>query len=132
MSKYVMSDGVARFLTSFIGSVAELELLLLLRTSLPRCWTVAQLVEELRVDADWAVRQIDRFCTSGLAASDGQQPPAYCFRAMTPHLDEAVTAVAQDYLVHRVSIIEFIYSRPSDTLRVFAEAFRLRKEPPHG
>ena len=132
MSQYVMSDIVRRFLSEFIGSVAELELLLLLRTSLPMCWTVPQLVAELRVDSDWATRQIDAFCKAGLAAGNDEQPAAYCYRPTTPHLEHAVAAVAQDYLLHRVSVIEYIYSRPNETLRVFAEAFRLRKEPPRG
>jgi hypothetical protein len=84
------------------------------------------------VDADWAARQIDAFCRAGLATGNDEQPRGYRFRPVTPHLEHAAAAVAQDYLLHRVSVIEFIYSRPSQTLRVFADAFRLRKEPPLG
>jgi hypothetical protein len=90
-------------------------------------------VGELRVEPAWANQQLTALAENGLLVSQvapGQ--PAFRFSPRTPELEQAVTAVAQDYLLHRVSVIEFIYSRPSDTIRAFADAFRLRKDPPRG
>lgn len=132
MSEYVMSSIVKTFLTDTITSVAQLELLLLLRTSYPKCWTIDQLVAELRVERGWAAQQLELFRGAGLATRDEQSPPAYCYGPATSQLEQTVSAVAQDYLLHRVSVTEFIYSKPSATLRAFADAFRLRKDPPNG
>lgn len=132
MPQHSMDDAVKEFLSERIASVAQLELLLLLRTSLPKRWTVGQLVDELRVETDWAGQQLEFFARVGLVTRDAQQPPTYCFEPSSPELERTVTQVAQEYLLHRVSLIEFIYSRPRDNLRAFADAFRLRKEPPRG
>ncbi len=132
MSRYSMSDEVRRFLSETIASVAQLELVLLLRTSVPKRWTVAQLVEELRVDGDWASKQLEALCREGLSSKEGEGPPTYFYRPASTSLEQTVSAVAQDYLLNRVAVIEFIYGRQRDTLRLFADAFRLRKDPPRG
>jgi hypothetical protein len=56
----------------------------------------------------------------------------YHFAPATSELEAGVVAVAQAYLTRRVAVIEMIYARPSDNLRAFSDAFRLRKEPPSG
>jgi hypothetical protein len=46
-----------------------------------------------------------------------------------PEMHQQVADLARDYAQLRVRVIEYIYSRPSDSVRSFARAFKLRKEP---
>jgi hypothetical protein len=122
-----------RFITDHIGSVAQLELLLLLRTTSSRRWTVEGLSSELRVEPDWAHAQLILFCDIGLVRSDDSTAQnTFTYQPARDELRDAVTAVAQAYLLHRVSIIELIYSKPPQSIRAFADAFKFRKEPPRG
>ena len=57
------------------------------------------------------------------------EPPKYRFNAASP--DSArVSELEKIYKERRVSVISFIYSKPSDPLRAFSDAFRLRKDEP--
>lgn len=122
-----------RFIADYIGSVAQLELLLLLRTASPRAWTVEGLARELRVEPKWARSQLIQFCDIGLVRLDESSgETTYAYNPIREELREQVTAVAQAYLLHRVSVIEAIYSKPPQSIRAFADAFKFRKEPPRG
>ena len=134
-----LSSAALRFLDDHITSVAQLELLLLLRTSPDRDWTLDDLVRELRVEAAWAGQQLRYFTDQGLV--DGGAPPtvaaseaptAWRYRPKTDELATSVTALAQAYLLNRVSLIERIYGRPNNSIRALADAFRVRRNPPHG
>jgi hypothetical protein len=121
------------FLSQHISSVVQLELLLLLHGSSPREWTGDQLAHELRIDPSWARTQADDLCARGLLNCEeaaGQR--RYRFSPATPTLQEATDRLARTYADRRVSIISFIYSRPIDQLKAFAEAFRIRKETRDG
>lgn len=126
-----------KFVSHYITSVAQLEMLLLLRTDPAASWSAEQLARELRLELQWTQSQLEQFRDSGLVEVVPASPPSesaaptFRFRPATAALDEAVTAVSQAYLIHRVSIIEAIYSKPSGSIRVFADAFRIKKDPPN-
>ncbi len=123
---------VRRFIAEHIRSVAELELLLLLRLSPERGWIPADLGRELRVEPAWAESQVRRLTGRGLVEASDQPETTYRFRPRSPELAEAVATLAQAFLLHRVSVIELIYTGPSEGAQALADAFRLTREPPHG
>jgi hypothetical protein len=47
-------------------------------------------------------------------------------------MDAVIGEVANAYASHRVTIIGLIFSKPTSTLKTFADAFRIRKEPNDG
>jgi hypothetical protein len=122
------SDSIARrFIADHIASVAQLEALLLLRTNPRQTWTSAELARELRVEPDWAAAQLADLCDRGLLELQAGEPASFSYKPRTRPLEEAVTAVAQAYLVHRIRVIELIYAKPPGGLRAFSDAFLLRK-----
>lgn len=121
-----------RFIAEHITSVAQLELLLLLRTTPDEWWSSDALARELRMEASWMEGTLGTLHAKGLCARSHDAPIRYQFAPASPALEQAVTIVARAYILHRVSIIEAIYSKPSASIRVFADAFKLKKEPPHG
>jgi hypothetical protein len=131
MSQADPTAAARRFVEQYITSVAQLEMLLLLRTNPTEGWSAEQMARELRLETQWAEQQLQQLCEFGLAAPSGQSPTLFRFQPATPVLADSVTALSRAYLIHRVSIIETIYSKPSGSIRVFADAFRIKKEPPH-
>ena len=132
---FVADSGVEREVTDFladhIDTVLELELLLLLRADAARTWTAAALAHELKIDPAFAAGQLDKFYDHKLLAGEARtdQPgAAYRYAPATPELDAAVAAVAAAYASRRVTIIGLIFSKPTSTLKSFADAFRFRKD----
>lgn len=132
MADQQLPSQARQFIRDRITSVAQLELLLLLRTNPARAWTANELSSELRVQPTWARTELDHMCSQGLLSKTDDPEPHFCYRPATAELEDSVTAVAQAYLVHRVSVVEMIYSRSTDTIRAFADAFKLRRTPPDG
>jgi hypothetical protein len=126
-----VSQEVATFLADHIESVLELELLLLLRANPARLWTAATLAHELKIDPVFAAAQLDKFYSHGLLAGEARTDEpgaAYRYAPASAGLDRIVAAVAAAYASHRVSIIGLIFSKPTSTLKTFADAFRIRKD----
>lgn len=111
-----------------ISSVVQVEVLLLLHADRARVWSAADVATQLRIDPAGADAQLAGLVAQGLIQRvDGPAAnPEYQYVA-SPH-DAAVAELAQAYNDLRVSVISLIYSKPSDTLKTFADAFRIRKE----
>jgi hypothetical protein len=124
---------VRAFITEHIDSVLQLELLLLLHTKRSDDFSAAEVVAELRIDPAWAVRQLDDFCARGiLACPEAEAPRRYRYAPKSPQTDAAIARLEQPYADRRVSVISLIFSKPTDKLRSFADAFRVRKEKSDG
>lgn len=122
-----LTDPIRRFISDSINSVAQLEVLLLLKQNPDRAWNAEEVARSLYTGqtligahlADWASR--------GLFAPMPDQPGFYRYAPASPELAELVDQLAEAYKVRRVSVITAIYSQPVDKVRTFADAFRLRK-----
>lgn len=114
------------FIVEHVDSVAQLDTLLLLRTDPEQKWTAARLSQELRADMGWVVAQLRSLCERGFVARVGEHE--FRYQPVSPALDRGVAAAARAYLVHRVAVIEMVHTRPTKGVRVFADAFRLRRK----
>jgi len=132
VSEHGVDQQVAGFLVDHIDSVLELELLLFLRERGARHWTAAELAHELKVDPAWAGEQLAKFHARGLLARTDETGATYRYAPQSPQLDATVASVAAAYATHRVSIIGLIFSKPTSTLKTFADAFRIRKDKSDG
>ena len=115
-----------------IDSVVQLELLLLFQRDPANIWTAADAARELRIEPAWTAAQLDQLASRGLLRGIENQGEAYRFAPESPEVGTAVNRLAQLYADRRVSIIALIYSKPTDSLRTFADAFRLRKDGKDG
>jgi hypothetical protein len=115
-----------RRLLDRIDSVAQLEVLLLLHRTAPDEWTARQLGDELRLEPAWAAEQLEFLRERGMLGE--VEHGTYRFRPDTPELAKAVEALAAHYADRRVAVIALLYSKPTDRIRVFADAFRIRRE----
>jgi predicted transcriptional regulator len=135
----VVDDGiparVKQLITEHVDSVMQLEVLLLLAGQAgqaARVWTAAELAQHMRVDAAWVESTLRGMTGKGLVAvtdaSGGGGVPQFRYEPRTAELGAAVNELAEAYADRRVTVISLIFAKPTDKLRSFADAFRLRKD----
>jgi hypothetical protein len=120
-------DDVRRFLGEHIHSVEQLEVLIWLLEHPAECWTGKAVARELRIDANSAASRLEDLVSRGLAAA-GREPESFVYEPAHPERDRLVRSLARLYAERRVSIINLIFSKPVDRVRLFADAFRIRDE----
>jgi hypothetical protein len=121
-------SNVRAFLNDHVESVVQVEVLLLLYAEPARAFSTADVVSALRIEPAWAEAQLSNLCTRGMLAANGDG--AYHWAPRTAEIDAAVAGLARAYADRRVTVIGLIYAKPapSDPLRSFADAFRIRKD----
>jgi hypothetical protein len=115
---------VRQLIIEHISSIEQLEILLLLYREPARAWSADAVARELRIHTASAAARLADLRDRGFAAADGAA--AYRYRPGGAP-DGAVDGLARAYAERRVTVIELIFSKPLDNVRVFADAFRLKK-----
>lgn len=118
---------VRQFIKDYIRSLFQLEVLLLLHRHRDRDWSPEDIDRELKIGRELANTQLADLHSIGLLTMINN-PLCYRYRPATDELDAAVSKLATAYKERRVSVTSLIYSTPVDEVRIFAEAFRLRKD----
>jgi hypothetical protein len=119
-------DDVAQFIANHIDSVEVLEVLLLLRERASEEWTDESVARELRINPVSTAARLKALAARGLLSS--RDAVAFRYAPVTTAIDATVRRVAECYKERRVSVITAIFSRPNENVRIFADAFRIRKD----
>jgi hypothetical protein len=132
LSNDEIAQDVRKFLHDHIESVVQLEVLLLLHANPAADFAAADVARELRIDGAYADAQLVNLTVRGMLRPIGAA--AYRYAPGTPELDASIAGLARAYADRRVSVIGLVYSKPppTDPVRSFADAFRLRKEKGDG
>jgi hypothetical protein len=123
---------VQRFLMTHVDSVEKLEVLLLLRARTERQWTASEVAQELRITDVSAAARLADLSSSRLLVSDGGQPEVYRYSPANSDDVRSIAELAVAYSERRVSVITFIFSKPQERVRGFADAFLLKPKPESG
>lgn len=122
-----LNAALRTFIEDAFPSVWALETFLALRRDLKAAWTVDALVSELRANTALVTDCLTRLERVGLiVATDGgyrYQPASNALAALADTLQEA-------YAERPFSIISVITSRRPDSLKGFADSFRLGRWTP--
>lgn len=109
-----------------IDSAAQLEILLLLRRDTGRSWSADALAAELRLERAWVERQLADLKSAGfLTYVHGR----FAYAPSAP-VAATMDELARVYAERPAAVITFIFTKPQRSLRSFADAFRLRENPP--
>jgi hypothetical protein len=127
-----LSSRLKRFIADHIDSVMQLELLLLLRERLAQAWSAEGLAQECRVEPIWVEGHLRAMVAAGLATAFDTMPATYRYAPKSPEMMDTVDELARAYADRRVTVIGLIFAKPTDKIRSFADAFRLRKDRPAG
>jgi sugar-specific transcriptional regulator TrmB len=116
---------VRRFIAAEIQSVGQLEVLLLLRGVADKSWTADEVARALVMQAPSVASWLETMARRGLVAADGG---TYRYAPPTAEVERTVDRLAESYAKYRVAVIGTIFSRPSEGVTRFSEAFRVRRE----
>lgn len=125
-------DDVQRLIDEHITSVEQLEILLLLAARPDVAWTPKQVSEEIRTSTSSAVSRLQDLRSHGFLVAVGRGGDAFQFQPGSDATRTAVEHLATLYRERRFTIIDRIFAKPIDRLRVYADAFRFRKDKPDG
>jgi len=115
------------FIAENIGSVAQLEVLVLLADKPEKHFSSSEIARIFALSPEMTAGLLANLCQQGFAGATTDQEPEYYYAPRTAEIDRRLRALAALYQSRRVTVIQLIYSQPVDKLRSFADAFRFRK-----
>jgi hypothetical protein len=127
MSDELIPPAVRALIAERIDSVPELEAVLLFRAQPGRTWTPEQAGQRLYVSTTVAAHLLTELSERGFFAREGE---IYRYAPESPELAAVVEELANAYSRHLVAVTLLIHSKPSQSVRDFANAFRLRRPKP--
>ncbi len=117
---------VKELLMNHIDSVGHLEVLLVFFNNPEKIWTPQTLSNELRSHETSVAKHMAKLSTSGFIKSvSGDQ---YQYGPESDELKVKVDRLHQAYKEMSVAVISFIYEKPTDKLKGFADAFKIKKD----
>jgi hypothetical protein len=124
---------VKQLIADHIVSVEQLEILLLIAARPDAEWSARGVSEEVRTsERSAAARLADLHDHGLLVARDAGGEQHYRYGPASEWKRRAIALLAIAYAERRYTIIDFIFSKPIENLRVYADAFRFRKGGSHG
>jgi hypothetical protein len=115
---------VRGFIASHIVSVAQLDVLLLLRAAADKGWSPDEVARALVTQPEAAEGWLVDLTQRGLAS---EREGTYRYSPASEELDQVVDELAESYAKYRVAVIGLIFARPSERITSFADAFRIRR-----
>ncbi len=115
---------VENFIEDQIDSVPQLEALLLIWKTRPKVWSPVETARSLFVSPPEADRILSELVQKGLV---NQREGYFC--ADDPEKDRLMGFVADAYSRDLIRVSRMIHSKGPASVREFAKAFRLKKEP---
>ena len=120
---------VQQFVLERIGSIAQLEALLLMRNAPDTWWPSSAMAERLYVSERVCRAELDSLKTQGLLVSKQDDVGSwYRYSPSTGELREFVDRLVYYYGKHLVPISNLIHSKPRTRVHEIAEAFSLKKK----
>jgi RIO-like serine/threonine protein kinase len=123
-----LPEDVRRFLKEHIRSVAELEVLLLLHRHHDRWWTPETVNEELRMSLQSAQDCLGHLHAVKVIERNQDDANAFRLDPARAGSDALIGQLGEHFRLRVSSVIDAIYSSKRDTMREFADAFRLIKK----
>ncbi len=131
MSDAVIPPRVQRFIATHIDSIEKLEVLLLLRAHAEREWTARDVSQELRIAEPSAIARLADLASRRLVMQTGNGG-GYRYGPASAEDAQDIADLQATYSTRRVSVISFIFSKPLEKVRGFADAFRLKRDKEDG
>lgn len=118
-------EAVLSFVKTTIRSAWSLELLLLMQRAPRTAWSADDLVRELRASVGVVNESLANLTAAGLVAS--RETGVYTYAPTSPELSAAVAALVDLYSRKPITVMNTIFSSPTDKIRSFSDAFLFKK-----
>lgn len=117
-------DDLIAFIGTSISSVWALELLLLLKREPGRSWDAETLIRELRSSPVVIEDALKGLQGAGLVMQD--DATTFRYQAASARLDALVSEIEKAYAAKPMTVIKAVVAAPTDKLRAFSDAFKLK------
>lgn len=128
MSGEDLPSEIRQFISQYVRSVEQLEILLLVAAKPCPPWSLQAVYDVVLSSKPSIERWLEEFIRLGFVQKAGEENSSYQFAA-----EEEVRALVEKldalYKVKPVRIIEAIFKREQEPAQSFADAFKLRKKP---
>lgn len=118
-------EAVLSFVRESITSAWPLELLLLMQRQPQAAWSVGELVRELRASTGAVHQSLANLIAAGLVST--RETGVYRYAPRTSALSELVSALADLYSRKPITVMNAIFSSPTDKICSFSDAFLFKK-----
>lgn len=119
-------DDIRAFIIRYLTSIEHLEVFVLLQRSIDRYWSASEVAAELRIPIARSEQVLERLASNNFLDIKILNDVVYRFNPATSDIDEISNRCAALYRTERLAMIKLIMSAPSDPMRDFADAFRIR------
>jgi predicted transcriptional regulator len=124
-----ISPEVKHFIHSTINSVEQLEVLLFLMSNAERAWTADEISSRVRLTHESVTSKLEELLRAKLLTASTDEPPQYCYEPDSKALaQEVADSLDKAFRERKDTVIQLIFSRPMDNIKVFADAFRIRRD----
>ena len=127
MSRDEIPRHVRDFIARNLTAVEELDVLLLLRAVPDKDWTLEDVRRALTTSVESAELRAEHLVRAGLVRRS-EEGSSYRYAPRDSETARTIDDLAEAYAKRRVSVIGLIFAGPSDSVRSFSDAFRLREE----
>jgi hypothetical protein len=117
-------DEVLKFVDRYIDSVEQLEILLILCEG-ERDWSAAEIFQRIQSSAGSIQQRLSGLTQAGLLTESNGR---FRFAPRDESMRQVMHDLAEAYRERRVRIIEAIYTRKTDAVQTFADAFKFKKK----
>jgi hypothetical protein len=118
-----VTDDAKGLIAQHIHSVEQLEVLLLLRAAPEKEWTAVEVARALVSQPESAEQRLADLAGRELIVHGDDR---YRYDASRPS-DKAVNDLAEAWATRRTTVIGLVFSKPSDAVTSFSDAFRIRR-----
>ncbi|MES2572111.1 MAG: hypothetical protein V4710_18900 [Verrucomicrobiota bacterium] len=122
-----VTSELKQFIRTFIQSVEQLEILLLLHSQRAREWNAREVFQIIQSNEQSIARRLGQFVEWGFLAASHAQPATYRYAAQSEEMNRRVEEVARLYRIRPVLLVEIIFKPDLDPAQSFADAFRFKK-----
>jgi hypothetical protein len=108
-----LSEGVRRFIATYIPTVGHLEVLLLCHGQPNHAWSAKEVDAHLRSSVTWASERLEHLRAHGLLVeADPLADDGFRLAALPGPAKSDLDALAEAYRIRRVAVISEIYAAP--------------------
>jgi predicted transcriptional regulator len=125
MTSSRLDQNIEKFIFSCINSVEQLEILLLIRAR--KVLDIDTITSDLRTSSTSVEKRLSDLMRKNLIVQREVEGRRQFFYEPPQHLAEIIDQLASIYNSHRVTVINLIFSKPSDALTGFSDAFRFKE-----
>lgn len=121
-----IDEKMIAFIRRYVRTVGALEVLLLLHGESQRTWSADEIARHFRGSPTAIAEYLAHFKRAAFIVEE--RPDAYRYAPKDIDTDATVSELAALYSERPVSVVDVIYTEPSDPVRALADAFKLKKD----